>query len=179
MADGQDERSHLAGADRAAAHLDVARRGAREALVRCIEPHQLLERRRDQARIASQLLLKRRVAGQVVDRACEQGGRRDMRGDQELAQAACDELVLERLAVDLHREEGADDVLRGIERGLAPRSHELPAFGVEMLVLALGGLDLEVRLSVLEALAARVQLAGIARAVGEGCRRRQAPHTAS
>ena len=46
----QHERGHLALADRPAADLDVARRGAGEALVGRVEPQQLLERGRDQRR---------------------------------------------------------------------------------------------------------------------------------
>ena len=123
-----------------------------------VEPQQLLERGRDQRRVGAKLRLQLRALREVVDRAREQRGRRDVRGDQQLPQAAGDELVLERLAVDPHREQRADQVLARVERRRLARRDDLPALGVEVLVLALGRLDVEVGLRVLEALAARVQL---------------------
>ena len=56
-------------------------------------------------RVGAQRLLERSIAREVVDGAREQRGRRHVRGDQQLPEAAGDELVLERLAVDPHGEQ--------------------------------------------------------------------------
>ena len=58
-------------------------------------------------------------------------------------------LVLERLALDAHREEGADEVLAGVERRRFLAA-TMAALGVQVLVLALGRLDVEVGLGALE-----------------------------
>ncbi len=96
------------------------------------------------------------MAGEVVDGAREEGRRGHVSGDQQLPEAAGDELVFERLAVDAHLEQSRDEVV--LERRRLPRGDDLPALGVQVLVLALGRLRVAMGLRVLEALAARVQL---------------------
>ena len=114
-----------------------------------------------EGRIGAQRLLKPSIAREVVDGAREHRGRRHVRGDQQLPQAAGHELVLERLAVHSNGEQGADDVLPRVERRRLAGGDDLPALGVEVLVLALRRLDVEVRLRVLEPIAARVELARV------------------
>ena len=162
----QDERDPLAGADRPPAELDVVRRRAGEALVGRVEPKQLLDARRRGPPVASRKrCLQPGVARQVQDGAPDQRRRRDVRGDQQLPEAARDELVVERLAVDPRREQRARRIELGVERRGLALGDDLPAGGVEALVLALGGGSAsKCACAVLEPLAARVRSARRARA---------------
>ena len=131
------------------------RRGPGEALVRRVEPQELLDDGRRASGFRTQRRLERLVARQVQDGAADQRDRRDVRCDQQLPQAARDELVVERLAVDARREQCADRVLLRVERLRLARGHEVAADRVQGLILRLRRLDVEVRLRRLEALSVR------------------------
>ena len=119
---GQDERHPLAGPDRPAADLDIVRRRAGEALVGCVEPKQLLDDGGEVSRLLPQGCLQLGVARQVQDCAPDQRRRRDVGRNQQLPEAARDELVVERLAVDPRREQRARRIELAGSCGAALRS---------------------------------------------------------
>ena len=140
----EHERDPLARADRAAADLDVARRRSGEALVRRVEPQQLLDgRRRRAGSCASAACSPRRRAPGAGRRS--RSARSARRAPRSAAAGGCRRRTRRRAALRrTRREQRADDVARRVERSARALGDELPARRVQRLVLPLRRLGVEV-----------------------------------
>jgi hypothetical protein len=90
------------------------------------------------------------VAGQVSERARHHQRRRAVARDEDLAEAAGGQLVVDGDAVDRAGEQAADDVLVGVEGVCTAVGHQLPRQVVQDPVLGLDALGVEPELGVLE-----------------------------
>ena len=98
----------------------------------------------------------------MANRARDRGARRDVCGDQELPDAAGDELVVEWRTVHPDLQERAHDVLARVQRAGTPPGDELAEYPVEVEVLLLGDLGPLMELGRLESFAVIVEIAGLA-----------------